>query len=259
MLWRLSLFIVFLVCSLNARAADLRLSLTELSSLVNPILSGTNLRLHNVPSAGIFGGLFDPTKKSFVRFGGTEVALGFPVVPFPLTGIGDGRYAYYLNDINSTSIAVTPTADALVLSIKFESEDAELVSSCYSGTCGFAASLPIVHWHRPQIKLYLKPSKFETGITLTASKVIVGGYFKTVCRAGRLLCYLGQTSADNYVNRLRKRNIPAEIVKQINSEANRETIAAQLTPYLRLGSAGQISIERVTAKNGSVYVRFELP
>lgn len=255
----LLMIVVLLIGSASAPAADLRLSLAELSSLVNPVLAGTSLRLHNVPSAGIFGGLFDPTKKSFVRFGGTEVPLGFPVVPFPLTGVGDGRYAYYLNDINSTNIEVTPASNALILSIKFESEDAELVSSCYSGTCGFADSLPIVHWRRPQIKLYLKPSRFETGITLTASKVIVGGYFRTVCRAGRLLCYLGQTSADNYVNRLRRRNIPAEILKQLNSGANRETIAAQLTPYLKFGSAGQISIERIAVSDGSLRVRFKLP
>ncbi|MFT5508318.1 MAG: hypothetical protein ACI89J_001393 [Hyphomicrobiaceae bacterium] len=256
---RLLVVLVALLYCTSARAADLRLSLTELSSLVNPILTGTSLRLHNVPSEGIFGGLFDPTKKSYIRFGGTEVELAFPVVKFPLTGIGNGQYAYYLNDIASTKIEVTPTASALVLAISFENDGAELVSSCYSGTCGFAESLPVVHWRRPKIKLHLKPSRYETGITLTASKVVVGGYFKTVCRSGRLFCYLGQSSADNYVNRLRKRYLPAQILKQINSDANRETIAAQLTPYLKLGTAGQISIDRVAVSDGSVRVRFTLP
>ena len=74
-----------------------------------------------------------------------------------------------------------------------------------------------------------------------------------------LVLFPWQSSADNYVNRLRKRYIPAQILKQINSEANRETIAAQLTPYLSLGAAGQILIDRVAVSDGSVRVRFTLP
>jgi len=248
-----------LFCCASVHAAELRVSLAELASLLNPTLAGTNLRLHNVPSEGIFGGLFDPTKGSYVTFGGTEVPLEFPVTKFPLTGVGNGQYAYYLNDINSSSIKIEPTAKALVLVIRFESNDAELVSSCYSGTCGFASVLPIVHWRRPQIRLHLTPTRYETGITLTASKIVVGGRFKTVCRSGSLFCLLGQASADNYINQLRRRYIPAQIVKQINADATRETIAAQLSPYLKLGSTGQVSIKKISVAKGMMRVSFKLP
>lgn len=256
---RLLIVYFCIFCSVSSHAAELRVSFTELASLLNPTLAGTSLRLHNVPSEGIFGGLFDPTKTSYVKFGGTEVPLEFPVTKFPLTGVGNGQYAYYLNDINSSSIRIEPTAKALVLVIRFESNDAELVNSCYSGTCGFADVLPIVHWQQPRIRLHLTPSRYETGITLTASKIVVGGRFKTSCRAGSLFCLLGQASADNYINRLRRRYIPAQILKQLNADATRETIAAQLSPYLKLGSTGQVSIKKIAVSKGVVRVSFKLP
>ena len=256
---RICLAVASLFCCAGGYAAELRVSFVELAAVLNPILDETGLRLHNVPSEGILGGLFDPTKTSYVKFGGTEVPLEFPVTKFPLTGIGNGQYAYYLNDINSSSIRVEPTAKALVLAIRFESNDAELVSSCYSGTCGFASVLPIVHWRRPQVRLHLTPSRFDTGITLTVSKIIVGGRFKTVCRASSLFCLLGQSAADNYINRLRKRYIPSQLLKQLNAGAARETIAARLSPYLNLGGSGRVSIRKIAVANGSIRVRFKLP
>ncbi len=258
-MFRRLLFVYFcVVFSASSPAAELRVSLKELASLLNPTLASTSLRLHNVPSEGIFGGLFDPSKTSYVNFGGTEVPLEFPVTQFPLTGVGNGRYAYYLNDINSESIRITPSSNALVLDIRFEDSDAELVTSCYSGTCGFTNVLPIVQWRQPRIRLHLKPARFDTGVTLTAVKVVVGGRFKTVCRAGSLFCLLGQSAADNYINRLRRRHIPAQILKQLNSEATRETIGAQLSQYLKLGSSGQVAIEKVSVANKAVRVSFKL-
>ncbi|MFY0610144.1 MAG: hypothetical protein JXQ99_01360 [Hyphomicrobiaceae bacterium] len=246
-------------CCASAQAAELRVSFSELAALLNPTLADTSLRLHNVPSEGIFGGLFDPTRTSYVKFGGTEVPLEFPVTKFPLTGIGNGQYAYYLNDINSSSIRVEPAAAALALVIRFESNDAELVSSCFSGTCGFTSALPIVHWRRPHIKLHLTPSRYDSGIALTASKIIVGGRFKTVCRASSLFCLLGQSAADNYINRLRQRYIPRQILTQLNADATREAIAGQLSPYLKLGSTGQVSIRKIAVANGVMRVKFKLP
>lgn len=259
-MFRRLLFVLlcFAVCS-SARAAELRVSLKELASLLNPVLATTKLRLHNVPSDGIFGGLFDPTKSSYASFGGTEVPLDFPVTTFPLTGIGDGRYAYYLNDINSNKIEIRASSNALVLVISFESSDAELVGSCYSGTCGFGGALPIVEWRKPQIRLHLKPTRYENGISLDANRIVVGGHFKTRCRSGNLICLLGQSAADAYINRLRRRFIPAQILKRLNSAATREMIGAQLSQYLRLGTSGQVVIRKVTVGNSAVRVSFRLP
>lgn len=256
---RLSVLIVAILLSVSARAADLRVSLSELASLLNPILSDTSVRLHNVPSDDIFGGFFDPNQSSYVRFGGNEVPLDIAVGTFPLTGFGSGRYAYYLNDISTERIEVRPQSGTLRLVVTFEDRDAELVGGCASGNCGFTRALPIVQWRNPQVTIHLTPKRYNSGITLVASKVTIDGYFRATCRSNSILCPVGRRWAERYINRLRQRDLPGLILAQLNTAENRQTIADQLAAYMKIGSAGAISVTNVSVSSSTVRVSFRFP
>jgi hypothetical protein len=245
-----------LLCSANANSAELRVSLKELAAVINPIVTKTSVRLHNVPSEGILGGIFDPNSSSHIRLDGTKIPLPFKVRTFPLTRFGSGRYAYYLNDINTESISLHPQSGALVLVIKFEAKDAELVGGCASGTCGFARALPIVQWRKPQVSFTLLPTRLNGGVSLVVSKVSIDGHFRTYCLSGSLLCSLGRSWAERYINDLKKRELPKLVSDILNTDENMQKIADQFSKFLSIGNSGRVAVKDLTVAKASMRLVF---
>ena len=116
---RAILLLCFCVLGLLAPAspsagAELRIDFRELATLASGILSGAKIRLHTAS-----GGLLDFAAGSSVTIGGTERPIPAPVRSFEAAG---ARYAYFLNDINSTGIKVTNAPGAVRLMVIFEED-----------------------------------------------------------------------------------------------------------------------------------------
>ena len=253
----LAIFFLLMSCT-SVRAADLRVSLSELAGLLDPLVAKTQVRLHNVPSAGIFGAIFDPQAQSYLRFGDTQVALAFDPVTFPLTGIGSGRYAYYMNDISSAKISAKPVGNRLHIIVAFEDKDAELVPACHSGSCGFTRALPVMHWRNPRLVFQLTPRLYRQGITLRTSRVTVGGTFRARCRTSSFLCPIGRRWAESYANKLRRETLPGKILAELNSKENLERIAERFARFLQIGEAGTIRITALNVAKSAVRVNFQV-
>jgi hypothetical protein len=244
-----------LLCSLPVRAAnaaELRISFTELARIVSGTLAGAKLRLHNTPA-----GVFDFSAPSSLTVGNSTVPLPIPARTFDVAG---SQYAYYLNDLNSTRIAITPAPGALRLSITFEGTGGELLGACVSGFCVSNSALPEIQWSNAVVAVDLVPTLVGGTLSLTSKQVDVGGTFTPDCeRAKGLfsggLCKAILPQARKAVSRL-KVDINAGLKAQINAPEVQARLATSLRSYLKFGPAGDITINRVAVEGEIVSVTF---
>src|SRR5262245_13842809 len=88
----------------RANAADLKVSFAELTRLLQSLAATTRIYLNNVP-----GGLF--ANQSFAQVGNApQTPISIPVKTFDVLG---SRYGYYVSDVSSTAVRLTPIAGAL--------------------------------------------------------------------------------------------------------------------------------------------------
>ena len=113
---------------LPTSAAELRITLTELANVVQAVMGDAKLHLDNAP-----GGVFSGASGSTWTIAGKETAIPLAPKSFALLG---STYAYYVDDLNSKSIAVTAAPSAVRLTLIFEDKAAELTGGCVAGDCG---------------------------------------------------------------------------------------------------------------------------
>lgn len=231
--------------ALPSRAAELRLDFNELTALASAFLSNAKVRLHNAKS-----GVIDFSAGSSVTIAGNERSIPVPVRAFDVLG---SKYAYLLNDINSTSIKVEAIKGAARLTIRFESDGPELVARCLSGLCAADNALPDIEWNNAAVKIDLVPVKSGTSLSLKGERAEVLGEITPRCRASagffaRSLCEAALPKARQTILRYRK-DLNAGLIQQINAAPVQESIANALKTHLKLGPAGELQIARVAVEN----------
>jgi hypothetical protein len=164
----------FLAMALNcwpmvepASAAELRITLTELANVVQAVIGPSKLHLNNKP-----GGFLSGTAGSSWTIAGKETAIPLPPKSFNLLG---STYAYYVEDLNSKSIAVTAVASAVRLTLAFDDKAAGLSGACVSGDCGLVTALPKILWKNGTVTIDVVPVRHGRSITLQVKNVAIGG------------------------------------------------------------------------------------
>jgi len=234
-----------------ARAADLRLTFAELTGLVQSIAGNSKVYLNNVP-----GGLF--STGSYISLAGQQRDLPISAQTFSFLG---STYGYYVSDVSSTSLQISPISGGLRLRVAFEDDGPELVGRCVEGSCGFEDALPVVEWPGAGALIDFEPVQFNGSVSLRVKNVQLLGNPRAVCRAdvgfgSRAECSAARYWADRAIARARN-----EIGNTIKDAVNKPEIQAQLADglkkYLSLGPAGAIAINNLTLEPKSMVVKFK--
>lgn len=251
----LVLFGVTLLHGPWAKAADLKITFSELTELVRSIASGSKIYLNNVPP-GPIGGLF--TSGSTVSVGGGAAQpLEIPAKTFPILR---STYAYYLNDITSKSLRIVPINGGLRLIMEFEDEGPELVARCLSGNCTFADTLPDIEWPGAGAQIDLVPVQFNGSVALRIKRVQLLGSPRAVCQGDADFfeggaCAVGRPWANRTIQQV-KPEIEKAIRDEINKPAIQQQFADGLKKFLSLGPAGVIAINNLSLDPSSLTVKF---
>lgn len=236
----------------RAGAAELKVELAELARILAAVSEGAKLRLHNVPP-----GLVDFSGGSALTIAGKQVAVPIPVRTFDKAG---ARYAYFLNDLNSTGIAISAEAGALRLKLTFEGDGPELVGRCVAGLCPPPGTLPEVEWSAGSITIDLAPVQLAEALSLEVRGAVVGGTFQPRCRkesglVSGALCTAVLSQARAAIQRL-KSDLDAGLKSELNTPEMRQKLADMLQSRLPKGPAGAIRIKSVKVEAGAVKVSF---
>lgn len=232
--------------ALRSEAAELRVDFAELASLASSFLTGAQIRLHNAQS-----GVLDFSSGSSITIADTERPIPVPVRSFDALG---AKYAYLINDLNSTSIKVDAVKGAVRLSIAFESDGPELVARCLSGLCPSDAALPDIQWQKAAVTIDLVPVKVASGLSLTAARAEILGDVAPKCRTGagfltRSICEAALPKVRQTIQRYRK-DVSAGLMQQLASGPVQDSIATALNAHLKFGPAGEVRVSRVAVENG---------
>ena len=236
------LFVLGLLAPATPSAgAELRIDFRELAALASGILSGAKIRLHTAS-----GGMLDFAAGSSVTIGGTERPIPTPVRSFEAAG---ARYAYLLNDINSTGIKVSNAPGAVRLMVSFEEDGPELTGRCLSGICPPDQALPEIEWRGAAVSIDFVPARVGTGLSLKVQKVELKGSLDPGClpSAGFFagsLCRAILPQARHSIARFRK-DLDSALLQQINASTVQEKIANALKGYLAIGPAGEVHISKI--------------
>jgi hypothetical protein len=234
-------------------AADLKITFAELTRLLQGIASGTRIYLNNVP-----GGLF--ANQSFVQVSNTQQ---YPVpIPARTFNILGSSYGYYVSDVASSSVRLTPINGALRLVINFESEGPEALAMCVSGGCALADILPDVQWDNAVANIDFVPIRFNGSIAFEVKSVTVGGTARAVCKGTadfleRQACSLGLPYANRTINQL-KAELPRLLRDAVNQPGIQQQLADGLKKFLVLGPGGEIAINNISVEPNSMTVSFRL-
>ena len=244
-----------LFCALGfspASAAELRLTLGELASLVAAVTEGAKLHLDNQP-----GGIFSMASGSYIEIAGKQTPITLPVKTFNVFG---STYAYYVADLNSQSIRVSAVESAVRITLSFGSNEGDFVADCIAGECGLTKALPKVVWRNGSIAIDVAPVRFGTSIALAVRNVTIGGVISARCGSGLSggLCELALPYANRTIAQL-KPKISSEIKAKVNDPQMQETVANVLKKYLTVGQAGEIVISDVSTGASTVTIKFLLP
>ena len=236
----------------RARAADLKISFAELTRLLQSIAASTRIYLNNAP-----GGLF--TNQSFIQVGTTQqYPVPIPAKSFDILG---SRYGYFVTDVGSTTVRLTPINGALRVIVNFESEGAEATALCISGTCRLADILPDIQWDNAVANIDFVPVRLNGSIAFEVKAVTIGGAPRAVCKGTadfleRQACSLGLPFANRSISQLK-----AELPKLLRDAANQPGIQQQLADglkrYLTLGPAGEIAINNISIDPNTLTVSFK--
>ncbi len=237
-----------------ASAAELRISFTELAGIVQAVLGDAKLHLHNKPAS-----IFALTDGSHLAFAGKEIAV--PLQPKSFNVLGSS-YAYFVDDLNSQSIRVSPIASAVRLTLNFDSKADNLVGGCVSGDCSLAGALPKILWKDGTVAIDVAPVHFGSSISLQVKHVSIGGPLSARCDGSGSLfsnsaCRIALGFANRTITRL-KPDIAAMIQDKVNNAETQTKVAEGLKKYLVVGTAGELAVTRVTSDAKAVTIGFEL-
>lgn len=239
----------------QAGAAELRVSYAELAGLVQKAIGDAKIHLHNKPTS--FTSLLTAT--SYVSIGGQQIAI--PIAPKSFDVLGS-TYAYYVDDVNSSAIRVTPVSGALRLTLQFESKGAELSGGCVKGSCGLTDALPVIDWQDGSVSVDLAPVKISNSLALQAKTVTIGGAFKPSCTgAGGLFSDLSCDAALPFANRAiakLKPELAGMLKDKVNDPAVQAAVAGELQQRLTIGGLGEIVITDVTSDTKGIAIVFKV-
>ena len=240
--------------SAPASAAELKISYVELAAVVQSFIGDAKLHLHNVP-----GGLFSLTPSSYLSIAGQQAPISLPAKSFELLG---STYAYYVNNLDSSSIRAAAAPSAIRLTVTFKSSGADLTGGCVEGECLLADALPNIAWSAGTVAIDLVPVRAGAGVALQAKTVTIGGNLRARCdnKSGFFslgACDLALPWANRTITRL-KPEIAATLKDTINAAETQAELSKRLKPFLTLGPAGEIGIDSVTSDAKSVIVKFRI-
>lgn len=236
-----------------AEAADLKISFAELTRLLQSIASSTRIYLNNAP-----GNLF--ANQSFIQVGTTQqYPVPIPARTFDILG---SRYGYYITDVASTGVRLTPINGALRVSVSFESEGPEAIAVCVQGGCRLADILPDIQWDGVVANIDFVPIRLGGSVAFEVKAVTVSGNPRAVCKGTadffeRQACTLGLPYANRTISQL-KTELPKLLRDAANQPGIQQQLADGLKRYLTLGPAGEIAINNITIDPNSMTVSFRL-
>lgn len=234
------------------RAAELRIDFSELVTIARQSLSQASIRLHNVPQ-----GFLDFATGSSLSFGSTQVPIDVPARSFEAAG---GRYAYYLNEINSSGVTVEAVDGALRLTLAFETDAPELIGRCLSGLCPPNASLPRIEWSDASVAVDLAPVSVDGSLSFTAKRLVIGGTFAPACSTSAdffsgSICRAVLKKARQAITKFRA-DLDEVLRAKLDSPALQSKFATILKSKLVFGPAGPVRIRGVDVNSRSVTVSF---
>ena len=238
--------------SAPARAAELKITLSELARILAATLGDAKLRLHNVP-----GGTFSFTAGSSFKLGSTSVPIPIPARSFM---VGGTTYAFYVNDLNSKKIAISAVPSALRFTITFDDTGPEVVGRCLSGFCVSDSSLPEIEWNSPMVTIDLSPVAVGGNLSLVAKRVDVSGSFTPDCNAATgifsgSLCKIVLPQARKATANI-KSDLNAALMKQFNAPELQGKLASALAGFLKFGPVGQVSFSKIAVDSDNVTMTF---
>jgi hypothetical protein len=235
----------------RSEAADLRITFAELTRLLQGIAANTRIYLNNVP-----GGLF--ANQSFVQVSATQQ---YPVpIPARTFNILGSTYGYYVSDVASSTVRLTPINGALRLVINFESDGPEAMAICVTGGCSLADVLPDVQWDNAVANIDFVPVRFNGSVAFEVKSVTVGGTPRAVCKGTadfleRQACNLGLPYANRMIRQL-KADLPRLLLEAVNQPGIQQQLAEGLKRFLTLGPGGEIQINNISIDPNSMTVSF---
>ena len=235
-----------------APAAELKISLTELARILTVTLGQPSLRLHNVP-----GGVINFTPGSSLKLGSTTIPIPVPARTFD---VGGTTYAYYVNEINSTSITVAAVPSALRFTVLFTTNGPALIGQCVTGFCLSNGILPEIQWSKPSVSFDLTPVWINGNLSLDLKRVDVGGTFTPDCNAaGGIfsggICDLALPKARAAARTL-KSDLDKTLKDQLNAPDMQSKLAAGLRTYLKFGPVGEAKFSKVQVDANTVTLTF---
>lgn len=235
-----------------AGAAELRVSFAELAGVVQAVLGDAKVHLHNKS-----GGLLNLTSGSYVQLAGQQIAV--PLAPKSFEVLGS-TYAYYVDDVNTTSVKVSAVPSALRLTLTFESKGDELTAGCIQGGCSLADALPVINWQNGSVSVDLVPVRYGASLALMAKSVTIGGDIKPSCASSggffsEGACDLALGWAERAIAKLRP-DIVNTLKDKINDPQIQASIAENVKKHLTLGPAGAITITNVATDSKGVTITF---
>lgn len=240
------------VMPMRADAADLKISFAELTRLLQSLAATTKIYLNNVP-----GGLF--ANQSFAQVSTSpQTPISIPVKTFDVLG---SRYGYYVSDIASTTVRLTPINGALRLIVNFESDGPEAMAICISGGCQLGDILPDIQWDNAVVNVDFVPVRFNGSISVEVKAVTVSGVPRAVCKGTadfleRQACSLGLPFANRAIHQL-KGELPRLLREAVNQPNIQQQFAAGLKRLLTLGPGGEIAINNITVDPNTLTVSFK--
>ncbi len=237
----------------EAQAADLKITFAELTRLLQSIASSTRIYLNNAP-----GNLF--ANQSFLQVGSTQqYPVPIPAKTFDILG---SRYGYYISDVGSTSVRLTPINGALRVSVNFESDGPEAIAVCVQGGCRLADILPDIQWDGVVANIDFVPVRLGGSVAFEVKAVTVSGNPRAVCKGTadffeRQACTLGLPYANRTIAQL-KNELPKLLREAANQPGVQQQLADGLKRFLTLGPAGEIAINNISIDPSSMTVSFRL-
>lgn len=233
-------------------AADLKISFAELTRLLQSLAATTKIYLNNVP-----GGLF--ASQSYAQVSTSQqTPISIPIKTFDILG---SRYGYFVSDIASTTVRLTPINGALRLVVNFESAGPEAMAICISGGCQLGDILPDIQWDNAVVNVDFVPIRFNGSISVEVKSVTVSGAPRAVCKGSadfleRQACSLGLPFANRAISQL-KGELPRLLREAVNQPNIQQQFAEGLKRQLTLGPGGEIAINNISIDPNSLTVSFK--
>lgn len=243
------LILAVVVQAIAAQAADLRITYTELTRIVDKVAGEAKVYLNTTP-----GFL---TQGSYLSVAGQQRSLSIPNKQF---SFGGSVYVYYINDVTSGSVRISPIDGGLRLTITFPKDGALLTGECLSGGCQLGNALPSVVWPGAMVYIDFVPVQYDGSLSLKVNNVQLLGSPRLVCRSDVDFISEGACAIARQFSNSTIQNTKVQVAKTIKDEINKPEVQAQLAEglkkYLSLGPAGAIAINNLALDTKSMTVRF---